>query len=623
MADTRTNELVRYINLKLAALGQPTSEYIADPVFLDIAGPLLRNYYQKDQLLGDRLCPADARIQAFLDAYLSEVCPDGAPRLPSNTFVLDRAGLAREMSLPPNAESFSSPYLNSYRIPQGVLHNPKSDRRTTQGIFHIVEGGLPVPADKIAVPKQAFAALLRLALKPPEDVLTLPFTATQEKKVRLFVSLLLRPLVCPAAGGDPQKTMETRFFVPGSLVSNLDFVEGIFGNGGDPYLPENDAALDALHWSGHSGCVILAPHLSGVKKKDLGLPHYDQATERQRRDGVCWRDANEPYNGGGAFKLACRDRRGVMVTIIADNYYGYCKKEVKTQISYAANLFGNCEEEHAGGALAFPAYVLGQEFYAGRTVLIKDVTFENAMRHLGDRVEIKPERYAVDKFYTDVYYVPENSDFSVRDGWVRWPHNGGTHSLSLRETDVYVLPWGTRIRLQKQTGGTMWRLIATRADGTLCHKPCTVSGGGKSEISKSIAPIVLKGPVIVSDYHRDMDAVGEIVKRDFSTIYKKPYGDRARRPILSPERSLGSVIKLMTPSLEYTDEHNQWLRSIPLTVRQLLITVKRYYRPDWGDQWRQHFTVDRINGALGHELKYRSQKLVGNYLRVGWDPDGS
>src|SRR5579864_4688794 len=113
MANTSTDELVRYINLKLAALGKPTNEYTADPAFLDIAGPLLRNYYQKDQLLGDRLCPADSRIQAFLDDYLSEVCPDGAPRLPSDTFVLDREGLAREMSLPPDAESFSSPYLQS------------------------------------------------------------------------------------------------------------------------------------------------------------------------------------------------------------------------------------------------------------------------------------------------------------------------------------------------------------------------------------------------------------------------------------------------------------------------------------------------------------------------------
>src|SRR5215470_15934179 len=93
-------ELVRYINLKLSALGQPTSRRTADPYFLEIAGPLLRNYYQKDLLLGDRLCPADARVQAFLDSYLSDVSPGGAPRLPARTFALDRPGLARVMSLP-------------------------------------------------------------------------------------------------------------------------------------------------------------------------------------------------------------------------------------------------------------------------------------------------------------------------------------------------------------------------------------------------------------------------------------------------------------------------------------------------------------------------------------------
>ena len=58
-------------------------------------------------------------------------------------------------------------------------------------------------------------------------------------------------------------------------------------------------------------------------------------------------------------------------------------------------------------------------------------------------------------------------------------------------------------------------------------------------------------------------------------------------------------------------------------MRQLIFTVKRYYRPDWGENWREYFTVDRINGFEGHELKFDNQKLVGNYLRVGYDPDGS
>ncbi len=616
-AKTASNdELYRYINLKLAALGQPTSSATADPEFLELARPLLRNYHQKDQLLGGRLCPADLRIQEFLDAYLGEP----APRLPAGAFTLDRPGLARAMSLPPDAESMSSPYLKSYRLPQGILHNPKSDRRTTQGIFHIVEGGFPVPADKIGVPKIAFVRLLAAALQPPQDVLALPFTADQPEHAHFFVTLLLRPLVSPAGGKNPEKRMETRFFAPASLISNLDFVESIFGNAGDPYLPENDAALDVNHWSGHTGCVILAPHITGMRKKDLGLPRFEDATELQRRDGMCWRDEKEIYNNGAAFKLTCRDARGVIVTIIADNYYGYCKKEVKTQISYAANLFGLCEEEHAGGAIAFPAYVLGQEFYAGRTVLTKPVEYEAAMKLLGDRVEMMPEGYAVDRSYPNIFYVPENADFIVAEGIVRWPE----HKLVLRPGEVYVLPWGTKIRLEKQPGGTAWRLIASRADGVLCHKPCTVSGGGKSEISKSLGSIILKGTVFVRDYQNDFDAVEEILKKDFSAIYRTPPpGDRASRTILSPQRSLGSVIKLLTPSKDYTEEHNDWVRDLPQTIRQLTITVKRYYRPDWGEDWRKYFTVDRINGHEGHELKYRGQKLVGNYLRMGYDPNGT
>src|SRR5258707_15545092 len=110
------------------------------------------------------------------------------------------------MSLPPGMDSFTSPYLKSYRVPQGVLHNPKSDRRTTKGIFHVVEGGLPVPADKITVPKVAFAGLLAAALRPPQSVLALPFTANQPDQVYSFVSLLLRPMICPATGDAPPKT---------------------------------------------------------------------------------------------------------------------------------------------------------------------------------------------------------------------------------------------------------------------------------------------------------------------------------------------------------------------------------------------------------------------------------
>jgi len=229
--------------------------------------------------------------------------------------VLDQPGLARQLSLPRDSDEFSSNLLSSYRLANGVLHNPASDRRTTAGVFHIAEGGLPIQDDNLSVPKATFAKLLEAALQPPADALVLPWTSTFAEPARTWVSLLLRPLVVPATPAYPSdRTMETRFIVPGGLVANLDFVEGIFGNAGDPYLPENDASLDPKTWTGHTGCVILAPHLTGLTKKQLGLPPIAQASERQKRDGMCWTLADELYNGGQAFKACARDARGVVVS---------------------------------------------------------------------------------------------------------------------------------------------------------------------------------------------------------------------------------------------------------------------------------------------------------------------
>lgn len=614
-------ELNRYVNLKLVALGEPGSANTLDGEFLEITRPLLRNHFEKDQLLGWPLCPVDQRIQSYLDQYLSEVRPSGAPRLPHRTLVLDRPGIGRLLSLPETGEDFASPFVTSYRIAQGVLHNPKSDRRTTKGVFHVVEGGFPVPAEKQAVPKRTFALLLEAALEPPSDVLALPFTAGQPQPAHLFVSLLVRPLVCPATATEPEKTMEVRFFAPGSLVSNLDFVESIFGNAGDPLLPENDAGLDPAAWTGHTGCVILAPHLVGLKKIDLGLPHHDQATPRQRQDGMCYRDASEPYNDGNAFKITCRDSRGVIVTIIADNYYGYCKKEVKTQISYAANLFGSCEEEHAGGVLAFPSYVLGLTFRATIGLDLKATSFEQALALLGNRARLLPGGYAVDTRYSDVYYLPEDAAFSVSDGNVRFQNGEQEQTLTLRPECVYVLPSGYRVRLEKHPHGPFFRLVGTRAEGVLCHKPCTVSGGGKSEISKSLKPMIQPAPVFVKDYERDLALVAEILKQDFSACFKHPPEDgRATRPLLSPERSLGSVVKLLTPSSDYTDEHNAWVQALPQTIRELVFIVKRLYRQEWGDDFQSHFSVDSVNGYAGHELRFEEQRLLTNQLRVGFEP---
>ncbi|MSR77167.1 MAG: hypothetical protein EXS63_02920 [Candidatus Omnitrophica bacterium] len=620
-------ELVHYVHVKLASMGYSMPFNHEDSQFIHIADSLLRNYQEKSRLLSDYLCPADYRIQYFLDDYLKEVPLKFRPRLPSHTFILDQHGLARILSLPHDRDFFESDYVSSYRLFQGVLNNPKSDRRTTQGVFHIVEGGLAIPDDKQSVSKSVFGMLLYHALNPPKPLMMLPYTTDEKRQpFETFVSLLLRPLVCPEVKGFiEEKTMEIRFFAPGSLVSNLDFVESIFGNAGDPYLPENDAGLDAEHWTGHSGCVILAPHLTKLNKKELGLPHWNDASERQQRDGMCWKSENEFYNDGIPFKITCRDQRGIMVTLIADNYFGYCKKEVKTQISMSANLFGLCEEEHSGGAVAFRRYDQGEKFSLAQLNTQDAHTFEDVKRFFGDLMELHPEGYGIDKNYPEIIYLPENALIDLGLQTVSWTWKGGlSHSIKLLPTQTYIYPSGYKVNMEKKFGGRYWRLIGTVGEGTMCHKPSTVSGGGKSEISKPIANSIVTGPVFCADFEKDLNYVDEILKKDYGHRFKSPHKEkRASRPILSQERSLGSVIKLLTPLPEYTEEYNSWLKSIPNYIKELVFIVKRFYKQHWGNDWREHFGVDIINGAPGYELKYHGTGLVANYLRVGMEKDGA
>ena len=614
---TKDKKTYQLINRRLAALGCP--------VFRDEIGLFNLREAGSGEDAPFELSPVDQRVQNFLDSYLKDVCGNQIPKLPYKTFILERHGIARALSLPPDQDSFESDVIQSYRIQQGVLHNPVNDRRTTQGVFHVTEGGLPIADDKKAVPKKTFAALLAAALRPPRKMLQLPFTSSQKDQAETFVSLLLRPIICPEIPGWlPEKKMEIRFLAPGNLVSNLDFVESIFGNAGNPHLSENDAALDIEHWSGHTGYVILAPHLTKLTKKELDLPSFDKATERQKRDSMCWKKPDELYNDGSAFKVTCRDERGVIVTVIADNYFGYCKKEVKTQISYACNLFGFAEEEHAGGAIAFAGYDLGDQFDLSPALVRNPTTFEEISRKFSALMDLQPEGYGIDKKFQDIIYVPEDSRFNMHQQTVSWKHGEKPLSIHLKAFHTYVLPSGYKINLRKRIDGKTWYLTGTAPEGTLCHKPCTVSGGGKSEISKSIMDAVVPSSFFTANLPKDLEMVGAILNHDFTKRYRNSGKNRPEsRPILSPDRSLGSVIKLLSSSPEYTDEYNAWLDSIIPSIKDLVYLIKCYWREEWGNNWKEHFTVDIMNGYLGHELKFDGRKVVSSYLRVGYDKDGT
>ena len=611
------------IALRLELLGIPALAQADQSETDSLMSPILARQRELSRRLAHRPCAADQRIQNFLDSYLEGAAE--TPQLPRSTFVLDQPGLARALSLPSDSTSFVSDYVESYKVLGGVLHNPRNDRRTTAGVFHVAEGGLPIPDDKIAVDRDVFARLLAHAVDAPDDLLTLPWASTRAEPARCFVSLLLRPVVVPEVPGfSAERSMEIRFIAPGGLVSNLDFVEGIFGNGGDPYLPENDASLAPESWTGHTGCVVLAPHLTKLTKKELGLPSWEEATERQRRDGQCWKDEKELYNGGKAFKCVARDERGVIVTVIADNYFGYCKKEVKTQIGYSANLFGCVEEEHAGGAVAYPRYNLGQEFTDVHTP--EGLTLEHVVERNPGRFDVREDGSAAVVEDPTVVLVPGGARYSMRSQTVAWTRpDGGESSIPLLVGNVYVAPGGYRVHAKHREGdATQWHLVGTAPWSTQAHKPATVSGGGKSEISKSLLDAFVFGEAYVGDVDEDFDAVQRILDGDYADRFVDPANkSEHHRSILSERRSLGSVIKLLTPSSMYTDEYNAFLESIPDHIKELIFTVKRFYQPSWGKDWRSHFSVGIINGRKGNSLRLDGEVIKVNMLRVGFENDGA
>ena len=634
MQETR-KDIVQFINLRLASLGQPTfkdkpesDDKFIDPKFEELTGGLIKSLQEKSRLLSDYHSPVDARIQEFIDDYLKDISIDKPIILPNKTLILSKEGQAREVSLPPDGDTFKSDLVTTNRVKQGILNNPLNDKRTTKGTFHIVEGSLPVPLDKFEVPKVVFAHLLNAAFNPSDDLKVLPFTSSQEDQAKVMVSTLMRPIVCPEVKGViSEKSLEVRFFVPGNLVSNLDFVESIFGNAGDPNLAQNDAALDTEHWTGHTGCIVLAPQLKELKKKDLGLPHFDDATERQKRDGMCWKDENDLYNDGGAFKITCRDDRGVVITLIADNYYGYSKKEIKTQISYSANLFGLVEEEHAGGAIAFARRVMGD------TVDGKDYleyhnfkhTFEGVKELLGDTIDVKPENYAVDKKYPNIVYIPELSYINTNTNSITWMHNDKEQKLTLSPYKTYVHPTGSKLKLEKHKSIDLWRIIETFAEGVFCHKPCTVSGGGKSEISKSMQNAITYSNFNIQDIEEDFKKADELIEYVYSNRWKVKDPNRPiSRSFLSEERSLSSAVRLLTPSDQNSDEYNEMLNNIPVHIRSLVLFVKRLYRQAHGTlNWKEYMSVEIINGKKGTGLLYNNTPVVGSYVRIGFNEKGN
>ena len=304
-------------------------------------------------------------------------------------------------------------------------------------------------------------------------------------------------------------------------------------------------------------------------------------------------DPDETYNDGRAFKVTCRTAAGVIVTLIADNYYGYCKKEVKTQISFAANLFGNVEEEHAGGALAFASYNLGDEFDADSHAADDRTTFADVVRDdYGHRSTSSPRATPSTRRFPDLVYVPERRPASsVPTQKVWWTQDGHERSIPLLPGQDLHDPVG----LQGPPGeAPRRRELAAGRDGGRGARSAT-SRAPSAAAARARSPsrsrdYMIYGPIFVADVEKDFDLVEQIFDRDYSDRWKPGAASRDyAAPPQPPDPEPRAVARQRDQAAhpvadDYTDEYNAWLASIPNYIYPIVFIIKRFYKPEWGER---------------------------------------
>jgi len=102
-------------------------------------------------------------------------------------------------------------------------------------------------------------------------------------------------------------------------------------------------------------------------------------------------------------------------------------------------------------------------------------------------MDLQEEGHAIDKNFPQLIYVPENKlRVDLNEQTVSWQKKGKDQSIKLRPGNVYMHPSGYKIAMEKHLKAPSWRIVGTDAEGTFCHKPSTVSGGGKSESPKPL-----------------------------------------------------------------------------------------------------------------------------------------
>ena len=303
----------------------------------------------------------------------------------------------------------------------------------------------------------------------------------------------------------------------------------------------------------------------------------------------------------------------MIVTLIADNYFGYCKKEVKTQISYAANLFGHAEEEHAGGALAFPSFNLGERVRRAGRCRRRPHARRGARARLGERFDVQPEGYADRQRVSRHRLRAEDAEYRCADRTVTWTEDGGAAARSRCSPDkVYISPSGYKVRMEKhpprRAGASSARWPRARSATSPAPSPAAARGDQQGLVDAFIVRLRLR--------RRPREGPGRgrgIFERDYADARMPRPG--ARRHGAAPDPVARALARLGDQAAhavapDYTDEYNAWLERSRSYVASWSSSSSASTARSGATTGASHFSVDIINGRPGNELKLDGRKLV-------------
>ena len=118
------------------------------------------------------------------------------------------------------------------------------------------------------------------------------------------------------------------------------------------------------------------------------------------------------------------------------------------------------------------------------------------------------------------------------------------------------------------------------------------------------------------EFSDDIAQAAECPKRLLDR-FRVPPEQKLGRSILDERRSLGSVIKLLTPNRDYTEEYNDWLGRSRCTSR-IWCSRSNVLQTDLEADWR----FSRGFNGLPGKVEVQTTKIGGQYLRVGFTDEG-